>query len=346
MSRIQYPLTQSRATSKDFHKTTGHITVTTAKVTTTWAKPAATAAFQVVLKNSIEVRPEAGIDVYDIDLDSSPATFRALQDAKKYIVCYFSAGTSEVYRKDVGCFNHKMGSQDYGKGYSSLLIHYVVRICHEGCNFGGEFPDEFWLNTTSPKVRRIMQSRIQYAKDQGCNAIDPDNMDGYNNLNGIGATPEDAINFFKFLSAEARSRGMGIGLKNSLDIIANVTAHMDFAVNEECLDWLNDGPSECTRYAPLFALPTPLPVFNIEYPVMKTTWNQTYAEAKCNASIALNLPYLHTNLKNYPTVDCGVIRCGASSPNPSLDLQGKLPIPAGCINHMTGEIDGQSQIAA
>jgi hypothetical protein len=101
-----------------FHKTTGHITLTTAKVTTTWAKPAATAAFQVVLKNSIEVRPEDGIEVYDVDLDSSPATFKTLQDAKKYVVCYFSAGTSEVYRKDVGCFNHEMGAQDYGRGHS------------------------------------------------------------------------------------------------------------------------------------------------------------------------------------------------------------------------------------
>ncbi|KAE9376150.1 glycoside hydrolase family 114 protein, partial [Stipitochalara longipes BDJ] len=153
-------------------------------------------------------------------------------------ICYFSAGTSESFRSDVGCFNHHLGAQDYG------------------CNFGGDFGNEFWLNTSSLEVRKIMQSRIQHAADRGCSAIDPDNIDGYGNRNGIGATEADAIDFVKFLSLEARSRGMGIGLKNLIGITPNLTSDVDFAVNEQCIEFM-----ECDKYSAFFS--ATIPVFNI-----------------------------------------------------------------------------------
>ncbi|KAE9382244.1 glycoside hydrolase family 114 protein [Stipitochalara longipes BDJ] len=226
-----------------------------------------------------------------------------------------------------------------------IRILFGALTCKIGCNFGGEFPDEFWLNTTSLEVRRIMQTRIQYAKERGCSAIDPDNIDGYNNTNGIGLNPEDSVSFFKFLSTEAHSRGMGIGLKNSLDLIPHVLDDLDFAVNEQCLVFnTTSGISECTKYAPLFKLSTPVPVFNIEYPPEGKNWTKAEAEERCKETKALNLPYLHTNLKNYPTVDCGVSRCGGSGPAPGLDSKGKLPIPAGCVNSIA--TDDESEIAA
>jgi hypothetical protein len=293
--------------------TTGQITLTTPAVPTSWSKPPATASWQVVLQSSIEVRAEAGVDVYDIDIDSSDATFQSLLDANKYIVCYFSAGTSEDWRSDVGCFNHHLGTQDYG------------------CNFGGDFPDEFWLNTSSIKVRRIMQTRIQYAKDRNCSAIDPDNIDGYSNPNGIGATPADAIDYIKFLSREARSRGMGLGLKNSLDIVPDVTSYVDFAVNEQCIQY-----NECNKYNALFS--SSLPVFNIEYPTgsVTTTWPAAQATARCKSSKAYGYPLLQTDLKNYPTVNCGVSRCEDAGPVPAVPAKGGLPIPSGCVNGDNG----------
>jgi hypothetical protein len=42
----------------------------------------------------------------------------------------------------------------------------------------------------------------------------------------------DSIDYVKFLSREARSRGVGISLENALEIIPNVIDHVDFAVNE------------------------------------------------------------------------------------------------------------------
>ncbi|KAE9382151.1 glycoside hydrolase family 114 protein, partial [Stipitochalara longipes BDJ] len=133
-------------------------------------------------------------------------------------ICYFSAGTSEAARDDIGCFNTQPGAQDYG------------------CNYGGNSPDEFWLNTTSREVRRIMLRRLDQAAQLGCDAVDPDNMDGYSNNNGIGETVADAADYMWFLIQEAHHRGLGIGLKNSDDLAMNktLTDQLDFAVVEEC----------------------------------------------------------------------------------------------------------------
>ncbi|KUJ19920.1 uncharacterized protein LY89DRAFT_779802 [Mollisia scopiformis] len=292
---------------------TGGITLTIAPEPTSWSKPSPSSLFQVVLQNNTEVRASVddGIDVYDIDIDSSAATFASLIGAGKYVVCYFSAGTMETWRSDFGCFNHNLGAQDLG------------------CDVGGPWANEFWVNTSSTEVRKIMQARIQRAADLGCSAIDPDNMDGYGNQNGIGATEEDSISYVKFLSREARSRGMGISLKNALEILPNVTSDVDFGVNEQCNEY-----DECDSYTPFWALPTPLPVFNIEYPPHnKDNWTEKYAEKSCDESLDWGYPYMFTDLKNYPTVTCAVSRCTEDGPSPAVP-NGGLVIPSGCVDGM------------
>jgi hypothetical protein len=141
----------------------GTISLSMGPAPTSWAKPSPSSTFQVILQNNTEVSAEPGVDVYNIDIDSSAATFASLLAANKYIVCYFSAGTIETWRADFGCFNQKLGAQDLG---------YDV---------GGPWGNEFWVNTSSIEVRKIMQTRNQCAADLGCSAIDPDNMDGYGN---------------------------------------------------------------------------------------------------------------------------------------------------------------------
>lgn len=75
-----------------------------------------------------------------------------------------------------------------------------------------DWEGESWLNTKSANVRSIMKSRIALAKSKGCDAIDPDNVDAYNNENGLGLTKADAIDYLTFLATEAHSAGMAIGV--------------------------------------------------------------------------------------------------------------------------------------
>lgn len=63
----------------------------------------------------------------------------------------------------------------------------------------------------------------------------------------------------KFLSDEAQTYNMSIGLKNAGDIIPDVIDFIDFSVNEQCIQY-----SECETFAEF--INNDKPVFNIEYP--------------------------------------------------------------------------------
>ncbi|KAF4625472.1 hypothetical protein G7Y89_g12694 [Cudoniella acicularis] len=272
------------------------------------------AKYQIVLDKNTQIEAENDVDIYDIDLDSSQATFTSLINAKKYIICYFSAGTSETFRDDIGCFNSQHGEQDYG------------------CNFGGEFPNEFWLNTSSTGVRAIMLHRLDQAQAKKCNAIDPDNIDSYSNPNGIGATQNDSIDYLTWLAHEAHIRGLAIGLKNSAELAADpgIVSIMDFAVTEECV--VKD---ECNLYSE-FSKQTKS-VFNIEYPIntaepvatptnpANLPWSSNMANERCKAHAKFDMKGLITDLKDYPTIKCNVARC----PNPVLAPEGGLLAPKG-----------------
>ncbi|KAH7324498.1 glycoside hydrolase superfamily [Stachybotrys elegans] len=211
-----------------------------AAVADVW-QPAVGASWQIVLLGAVDLQgPEditPDVDIYDLDLfDNDQETFAMLQAAGKKVICYFSAGSWEDWRDDKDDFN----DEDLGKELDG-------------------WPDERWLDLTSTNVRNIMTRRIQVAADKGCDAIDPDNVDGYNNDNGLGLTHQDSIDFVKFLSREVQARGMSIGLKNAGEIIGSVLGDVHFSVNEQCVQY-----QECETFAAF--TDAGKPVFHIEYP--------------------------------------------------------------------------------
>jgi len=301
------------------------ITYLPSTTATTWRKPPIDANWQIILDREIEYTfptvVSDNVRVYDIDLNSTNATFQSWHDTKtpdKYLICYFSAGTSEADRDDINCFNPNPGAQAYG------------------CNYGGNSPDENWLNTTSREVRRVMLRRLDLAVQNGCDAVDPDNVDGYSNENGIGETVHDASDYMDFLITEAHNRGLGIGLKNAdaLAAMTNLTDRLDFAVVEECftsLTSIGGGKfrNACSNWAAFYQNTTvPKPVYNIEYPVTPGTsatptdrspWNTDLVASRCAAwATETASQNLKVNLKNYYKVDCPVARCSPTGANPTL----------------------------
>jgi endo-alpha-1,4-polygalactosaminidase (GH114 family) len=122
--------------------------------------------WDIVLDNSnvgLKELQNAPGKVIDIDLldiiDDDPNSTLIKDLAKtKTVICYFSAGSREEWRKDAGNFTQGV---DYGKP------------------LGPEWPREAWVNVKSAEARSIMESRIVRAAAAGCNAVDPDNVDGY-----------------------------------------------------------------------------------------------------------------------------------------------------------------------
>lgn len=114
-----------------------------------------------------------------------------------------------------------------------------------------------------------MRARIAEAKRRGCDAVDPDNIDAYlHDGGGFGLTQADAIDYVKFLAAEAHAQDLAIGLKNGDDIVNQLVDFVDFAVVEECqgnsdLTAGEDYYDECKKYQPF--LQKGKAVFSIEY---------------------------------------------------------------------------------
>lgn len=71
-------------------------------------------------------------------------------------------------------------------------------------------------------------------------------------------TPNDSINFLRFLAAKAQEVHIAIGLKNSGLIVSNVIPGMQWQVNEQCVQH-----SECKLFKPF--IENSKPVFHIEY---------------------------------------------------------------------------------
>ncbi|KAF2437396.1 carbohydrate-binding module family 1 protein [Karstenula rhodostoma CBS 690.94] len=181
--------------------------------------------------------PPTDAPVWDVDLfDSDTATIAALKATGKIVICYFSAGTVEDWRSD---------AKDFPTGDVGKVLP--------------EWPNEKWIQTGSKKVRDIMAKRIKLAGDKGCNAIDPDNVDGYQNDNGLNLKSQDAVDYVKWMATEASKYSMETGLKNALDIVDTLTSTVSFAINEQCAQL-----GECDRYAAFLAAGKP--VFHIEYP--------------------------------------------------------------------------------
>ncbi|GAM86500.1 hypothetical protein ANO11243_045140 [Dothideomycetidae sp. 11243] len=205
-------------------------------------QPAVNSTWQIVLLNPIEVDASAtktvpDVQVFDIDLfTNNQSTIATLHSLGKKVICYFSAGSYEPGRPDSSEFQ----PADLGKELDG-------------------WPGEKWLQLNSQNVRKIMSARIKLASEQGCDAIDPDNVDGYSNNNGLSLTEKDSIDYMQFLSSQAGQYNMSCGLKNAGAIIPQVLNFTHFSVNEQCVQY-----EECSTFAPF--IQDNKPVFHIEYP--------------------------------------------------------------------------------
>ncbi|KAF2149180.1 glycoside hydrolase family 114 protein [Myriangium duriaei CBS 260.36] len=215
-------------------------------------QPAAGTTWHISLTQKINPSDPStpDVDAYDLDLfDGDAATISALQAKGKAVICYFSAGSSENWRPDFSKFQ----PADLGSALDG-------------------WPGENWLDVKSANVRSIMSARIDLAAQKGCNAIDPDNVDGYGNNNGLSLTQDDAVNYVNWLAGLAAAKGMATGLKNAGDIIGKVIDNIHFSVNEQCHAF-----SECPTYQPFITANKP--VFNIEYPADAGT--SSYSTSTC-----------------------------------------------------------------
>ncbi len=209
--------------------------------------------------NGTAINTSYDVDLYDIDLfDNSQELIKEIHDKGKKVICYFSAGSFEDWREDA----NKFPAEILGEKLDGW----------EG---------EKWLDIRSTKLYPIMKSRLDLAKQKGCDGVEPDNVDGYTNPNGFNLTSDDQLKYNIFLANEAHKRGLSIGLKNDLDQINILQPYFDFSVNEQCHEY-----NECDTLTPF--IKANKPVFNAEY---ATKYKKDHSKL-CQDSLKLGLQTL------------------------------------------------------
>lgn len=202
--------------------------------TSSYWKPTGVVNWNVVYTTTPRIN--TSLSVYNIDMESTPQSFiDNVHKTGAKVICYFSAGSFENWRTDASKFPANV----------------------KGKPLDG-WPGESWLDIRSNVVRDIMKARIQQASQKGCDAVDPDNVDGYTNPTGFPLTYNDQLNYNKFLIEQGHNFNMSVGLKNDLDQVKDLVDLADFAVNEQCLQY-----NECSVLKPF--IDRKKTVFHIEY---------------------------------------------------------------------------------
>lgn len=200
----------------------------------------------------VQVNPDPTIKIYDIEMfqNEKSGIVQTLHSKGYKVICYLDTGSWENWRDDAASFP------------SSIL----------GAVYSG-FPDERWLDIrdvnsaksqTGMALATILSARFDRAKNMGCDAIEPDNIDGYDttahSASGFPLTYDDQIYFNLWVANQAHSRGMLVGLKNDINQAHDPRIYntFDFVVSEQCFQY-----NECGYFSHFLGLNKP--VFEAEY---------------------------------------------------------------------------------
>mmetsp|Transcript_9873 Transcript_9873/g.18192 ORF Transcript_9873/g.18192 Transcript_9873/m.18192 type:complete len:326 (+) Transcript_9873:199-1176(+) len=180
-----------------------------------------------------------------VDLDTSEAEISRLKQDGHVVICYFSVGTSEPARSD------------YARNKARFEAVKLKEMA--------DWPEEYWLDISSDELKSLMEERFELAASKGCDGVEPDNVDCYDNTEcreELSSSKEDVKEiqeeYNKWQIEIAHDLDLAIGLKNSLDLVDALVNDYDFAVSESCLEF-----KECGMYQPFFDQNKA--VFHIEY---------------------------------------------------------------------------------
>jgi hypothetical protein len=190
--------------------------------------------WQWQLTEPVDTKVDA--QVYDIDgADNGADVVATLHAAGRKVICYVNTGAYESFRADAGRFPTSVLGSPNG------------------------WPGERWLDIRQWRVLRpIMAARFTECADKGFDAVEADNVDGYENDSGFPLTAADQLTYNRMLAALAHDDHLAIGLKNDVDQVRDLLPDFDFAVDEQCVEY-----AECDQLAPFTAAGKA--VFHVEY---------------------------------------------------------------------------------
>jgi hypothetical protein len=181
-----------------------------------------TAPWQWQLQGRVDTSVDAS--VYDVDGFETPAsTVRRLHRQGRRAICYLDVGSWESYRPDAKRFPRA-----------------VIGRRYEG------FPDERWLDIGRyPRFARILERRFALCARKGFDAVEPDNLAGFENRTGFPLTAAQQLRFNRWVARRVHALGMAVALKNDGTQVRQLVGAFDFAIVEQCFQY-----RECGLYRP------------------------------------------------------------------------------------------------
>lgn len=200
-----------------------------------WRPEPTTAPWQFQLQGEIDLSIRA--PVYEVDgFDVSARTVKRLHRLGRKVICYIDVGSWEVYRPDAGRFPRSVIGRKY-EGY----------------------PDERWLDIR--RFRRFagpLEARIRMCARKGFDALEPDNVNGWENRTGFPIKARHQLRFNRWVARTAHRHGLAVGLKNDGRQARKLAGSFDFAIVEQCFQY-----DECGQYRPFIRKGKP--VWAVEY---------------------------------------------------------------------------------
>lgn len=185
------------------------------------------------LQGKVAVEP---VQATEFDgFDNRAATVAGFHARGQRTICYIDLGTWENWRPDARKFP------------GSVL----------GASNG--WPGERWLDIRRlATLEPIMTARMQMCRNKGFDAVDPDNLDGWQNRTAFKLTPRDQERYNKWIARTVHSLGMAVFQKGDPEQARALQPYFDGAINEQCNQY-----QECAKLDPY--LRADKPVLNAEY---------------------------------------------------------------------------------
>jgi hypothetical protein len=211
-----------------------------------WRPTSTTGPWQWQLQGAIDL--SIGAEVYDVDGFETPkSVVERLHRLHRRAICYLDVGSWESYRPD-----------------ASLFPRSAIGRRYQG------FPDERWLDVSRFRLfERPLERRIAMCARKGFDAVEPDNLAGWEpeNKTGFRITRADQLRFNRWIARQVHDRGMAVALKNDGRQAGQLIHAFDFAIVEQCFQY-----DECGLYRPFVR--SRKAVFEAEYELMPQQYCQ------------------------------------------------------------------------
>lgn len=158
------------------------------------------------------VHNEVAASTFDVDGFSTPAReVSALHRLHRHVICYIDAGTWENWRPDAQRFPREVLGNPNG------------------------WPGERWLDIRRLSVLEpIMRARFTLCARKGFDALEPDNIDGFENRTGFAITARDQLAYDEWIAREAHHLGLAVFEKNDPEQAPALAPWFDGVLDEQC----------------------------------------------------------------------------------------------------------------